>query len=71
MVIDVRKYGTSHADMLRDNRSLWMRIGDNLSAPYTSGMLFFVFGLSIHFLPELIRLTDIILLVGLLYFLWP
>ncbi len=70
MSLDQRKYATNHTDILRDNRSFWMRSGEALATPNLVVSLFMVMAMSIHFLPELVVFTDFIFILGLVYLWW-
>ena len=70
MALDQRKYETKHTDILRDNRSFWMRTADSLTNTTTSFALFVFLAACFFIVPQLLVYADFILLVGLLYFWW-
>ncbi|MGB1076830.1 MAG: type IV secretory system conjugative DNA transfer family protein [Bdellovibrionales bacterium] len=70
MALDQRKYSTAHTDILRDNRSIWIRIGDVLATPATGMALFLTIGVIVHFVPLFINWIDLFVVVGGLYLWW-
>ncbi|MAM34178.1 MAG: type IV secretion protein IcmO [Micavibrio sp.] len=70
MALDQRKYETKWTDILRDNRSFWMRAEDVMSKPSFGFTIMFCAAASIHFIPQLLGYADLIFLFSLLFFWW-
>ena len=70
MSLDQRKYETKWTDILRDNRSFYMRAADWFVLPSVSLSIFVCLGAILFIAPETVRVADFIFLIGLLYFWW-
>ncbi|MDY0029276.1 MAG: TraM recognition domain-containing protein [Pseudobdellovibrionaceae bacterium] len=64
------KYEVKHKSLLRDARPLGVRIADWLEHPTNSFSVFFIMGISIHFNSTMMEWADLVVVSGLLYYIW-
>lgn len=70
MALDQKKYEHKHKAILRDIRPLWTRIGDRISRPDTSALIFMGGGGAIMFDDWALAFADVIMIALVLYFWW-
>ncbi|NCC22480.1 MAG: type IV secretion protein IcmO [Alphaproteobacteria bacterium] len=70
MALDTRKYEHKHKNLIRDIRPMYVRVGDWLTRP-TNSLIVFMFGAgSVYYFDMARNLADVILLLYLFFFLF-
>ena len=70
MALDRKRFGYGKADVMRDIRPLYMRLGDALQRPNYSFTIFVMGASSLFLFPNLILFADIIFILYCLFFWW-